>query len=948
MEIDLNSPDEYNNGRLNGSDELALSKSSICMELWHACAGPLISLPRKGTLVVYFPQGHLEQASTSLKQQQMRPYDLPPQIFCRVLNVNLHADQETDEVYAQVTLVPEPEPLEDAVGDKEEDDAGVLNKPTPHMFCKTLTASDTSTHGGFSVPRRAAEDCFPPLDYTQQRPSQELLAKDLHGIEWKFRHIYRGQPRRHLLTTGWSVFVSHKGLVSGDAVLFLRGENGELRLGIRRATRQKSGIPSSILSNQNAHLSVLAAAANAVATKSMFHIFYNPRTSPAEFIIPYQKYVKSCKQPLSIGMRFKMRFETEDTAERRYTGMITAIGDADPARWPGSKWRLLKVEWDEHAANEQQERVSAWEIEPSIAGAGLNVSSGTRTKRLRSTLLSTPVDVAIPDGSRLLDFEESVRFQKVLQGQENMSFKAPSRNDGVGFMKCPILDRKGCNAVPEGFGTARTENEIWSSLERSDISSRLLDFGESVRFQKVLQGQEILPSKASLTSAEVDLLKFQLWDCKRYDAEGSEGATPGNKNWPSLGRPNLAPFSAVFSNKGKFGNAYGTDKLRSEEYSCAQFSNTNMPHLKVFTKPHSGGNRPTCPVNSQNLTTIPGTSPLSSIFSSRARNDSELHVSGTYPVCRTNVFQKNDLYGDYSQPFNRDISAQFDVPKMAVGWQASSVLPRDSDNIQPATCTAGLSSSDPSKKQEKLIEVFLKQHQLPIGFHSTETDRGGVQGKQSCKLFGFSLVEESACMADVISGSIPHGDITQEGSPTIYRHGIVQSSISQNQDNLLKVSVDHSPEALNGSAQQNTLQAVSGLSTLVQTSGRRRTKVHKQGSVVGRAVDLSKLDGYDQLICELERLFDMEGLLNDPKKGWQVLYTDNEDDMMLVGDDPWQEFCNIACKILIYTHDEVQKMTPSMFSDDVNSSEEQPSTVEVSKSSIDNQDSSSPLMTGNQ
>lgn len=38
-------------------------------------------------------------------------------------------------------------------------------KSTPHMFCKTLTASDTSTHGGFSVPRRAAEDCFPPLDY---------------------------------------------------------------------------------------------------------------------------------------------------------------------------------------------------------------------------------------------------------------------------------------------------------------------------------------------------------------------------------------------------------------------------------------------------------------------------------------------------------------------------------------------------------------------------------------------------------------------------------------------------------------------------------------------------------------------------------------------------------------------------------------------------------------
>ncbi|KAF3433890.1 hypothetical protein FNV43_RR24993 [Rhamnella rubrinervis] len=29
-------------------------------------------------------------------------------------------------------------------------------------FSETLTASDTSIHGGLSVPRRAAEDCFPP------------------------------------------------------------------------------------------------------------------------------------------------------------------------------------------------------------------------------------------------------------------------------------------------------------------------------------------------------------------------------------------------------------------------------------------------------------------------------------------------------------------------------------------------------------------------------------------------------------------------------------------------------------------------------------------------------------------------------------------------------------------------------------------------------------------
>jgi hypothetical protein len=36
-------------------------------------------------------------------------------------------------------------------------------RPQTEFFCKTLTASDTSTHGGFSVPRRAAEKIFPPL-----------------------------------------------------------------------------------------------------------------------------------------------------------------------------------------------------------------------------------------------------------------------------------------------------------------------------------------------------------------------------------------------------------------------------------------------------------------------------------------------------------------------------------------------------------------------------------------------------------------------------------------------------------------------------------------------------------------------------------------------------------------------------------------------------------------
>jgi hypothetical protein len=35
-------------------------------------------------------------------------------------------------------------------------------------------------------------------------------------------------------------------------------------------------------------------------------------------------------------------------------------------------------------------------------------------------------------------------------------------------------------------------------------------------------------------------------------------------------------------------------------------------------------------------------------------------------------------------------------------------------------------------------------------------------------------------------------------------------------------------------------------------------------------------------------MFDFDGELKNPCKNWLVVYTDNEGDIMLVGDDPWK------------------------------------------------------------
>ncbi|KZV49018.1 auxin response factor 2 family protein [Dorcoceras hygrometricum] len=345
-------------------------KKSINPELWQACAGPLVNLPAAGTHVVYFPQGHSEQVAASMKKDmdaQIPNYtNLPSKLLCLLHSVTLHADPETDEVYAQMTLQPVSSFDREAL--LRSDLSTKANKPQTDFFCKTLTASDTSTHGGFSVPRRAAEKIFPPLDFTMQPPAQELVARDLHDTVWTFRHIYRGQPKRHLLTTGWSLFVSGKRLFAGDSVLFIRDEKQQLLLGTRRANRQPTNLSSSVLSSDSMHIGILAAAAHAAANNSPFTVFYNPRASPSEFVIPLAKYYKSvCSNQISLGMRFRMMFETEESGTRRYMGTITGISDLDPVRWKNSQWRNLQVGWDESTAGERRNRVSIWEIEPVTA-----------------------------------------------------------------------------------------------------------------------------------------------------------------------------------------------------------------------------------------------------------------------------------------------------------------------------------------------------------------------------------------------------------------------------------------------------------------------------------------------------------------------------------------------------------------------------------------------------
>ncbi|KVI09337.1 auxin response factor 18 [Cynara cardunculus var. scolymus] len=375
-------------------------------QLWHACAGGMIQMPLPSSNVYYFPQGHAEHTLTNVDFSGMPR--VPALILCRVIDVKFLADLETDEVYAKIRLMPLGNIDNGYNGDVDDGvSVGTRNlsesSEKPSSFAKTLTQSDANNGGGFSVPRYCAETIFPRLDYSADPPVQTVIAKDVHGETWKFRHIYRGTPRRHLLTTGWSTFVNQKKLVAGDSIVFVRAENGDLCVGIRRAKRGGAGGPDSssgwnsysgssasfyggfsaylrdnenklIRSGSNRNINSsgrgkvrpedVIEATSLAANGQPFEVAYYPRASTPDFCVKASSLTASLSSQWCAGMRFKMPFETEDSSRISwFMGTVSSVEVADPFHWPNSPWRLLQVTWDEPDLLQNVKRVSPWLVE---------------------------------------------------------------------------------------------------------------------------------------------------------------------------------------------------------------------------------------------------------------------------------------------------------------------------------------------------------------------------------------------------------------------------------------------------------------------------------------------------------------------------------------------------------------------------------------------------------
>ncbi|KAL8144124.1 hypothetical protein V2J09_017156 [Rumex salicifolius] len=806
------------------------ARKNIHSELWHACAGPLTSLPQVGSLVYYFPQGHSEQVAISTKRSatsQVPNYpNLPPQLLCQVHNVTLHADKDTDEIFAQMSLQPI---------NSEKDVLPITGfgpKPSKHpteFFCKTLTASDTSTHGGFSVPRRAAEKLFPPLDFSMQPPTQELVVRDLHDNTWTFRHIYRGQPKRHLLTSGWSVFVGSKRLRAGDSVLFIRDEKSQLMIGVRRANRQQTTLPSSVLSTDSMHIGVLAAAAHAAASRSPFTVFYNPRACPSDFVIPVNQYRKAVYgTQISVGMRFGMMFETEESGKRRYMGTIAGINDLDPLRWPGSKWRSLQVEWDEPGCSDKQNRVSPWEIE-------------------------TP--------------ESLFLFPSLTSG-----FKRPFLPGYLGgeyewgnLMKRPFM------SVPEG-------------------------------------GIGSLPYPMIPNMCSEQAMKMMM--------------RPQSMNYP----PIQGPCSSASMLEGTKPNAQTT--TTSMQMKPQQMPSATVSNNIVLNSPPINHDQ-----NQLNKTNAYQTQPSIDMEKTKKAESEKVKEAESLERCSE---EKNMVSGD---PCNQ-INQQQTIVSQIASTPVTPLL--DTSNLNGLlSCTdtpdwlfqslPGLpqlpsslplcDKQDPCEMNSTLLPPITQE---PWNQHFLDMDDGSMEfnGTNANPSGPSNVMIHNPLQKDVLSPfQYPSSNCLMGnfGSSHDLQSQITSASLADSQPFSIQDFPDNSGGTSSSNVDFDECSLLQNSSTWQQQQQQQQqvnppplrsyTKVQKTGSV-GRSIDVTSFRNYEELRSAIERMFGLDGVLNDPRgSGWKLVYVDYENDVLLVGDDPWEEFVGCVRCIRILSPVEVQQMS---------------------------------------
>ncbi|URE34714.1 auxin response factor [Musa troglodytarum] len=798
----------------------------------------------------------------------------------------------------------------------------------------------------------------------------------------------------------------------GKFVLLFRDEKSQLLLGIRRANRQQPALSSSVLSSDSMHIGILAAAAHAATNNSPFTIFYNPRASRSEFVIPLAKYNKAMYTQVSLGMRFRMMFETEDSGVRRYMGTVTGISDLDPVRWKNSQWRNLQVGWDESTAMERRARVSIWEIEPVATPFYMCPPPYLRPNFAKSPGVPDEYEVGnglhrvmpwLNDDFSLKDSQSAIfpglSLAQWMAVQQNRHLMASATQPACFSPMVASATQDG--AVTEdptkmlSFRTPAASGPCFNSKSSPQAQQQ----NQTLQLPHQLQQQPHLLTQSSVSMQHQ--LQLSPLQQKSINLQQQQFQQPGQlqQSQPQQLRP--------------VANQEATEQQLMQQQTCSGQIGLQTHSSSQYLQPshlQQQGLQGSCLSSMGSLSQsplpqiLPVQQPLECQRSLLQKQQEQLqHIM--QPQIQMQMLQKlqqQQLLSQLSLPLQSQLSQQLtqqnqhfqDFQQQLHG---SSLLPFQSDQLHQAH----KSSSLDSQKSPLLLRTqsSLSGTDVPCSsnFPSTNSNIDSLSLHSKVQQGQKVLVEET--VAPLSDNMLPE---LQSKTQVMAKHEQFNIKESMQMPNQLTVTdqldassttsfclegsghegVSLPPQCLDGNGQDhrdnfllgtmpdNTLLSrglgtgkdiqnlVSGygqqkdgdteLSTadissqsfgvpdmsfkpgcstdVVVTEGvlnrgvwanqppppprmRTYTKVQKRGSV-GRCIDVTRYKGYDDLRCDLARMFGIEGQLEDSyRTEWKLVYVDHENDILLVGDDPWEEFVSCVQSIKILSVAEVQQMS---------------------------------------
>ncbi|XP_076939468.1 auxin response factor 5-like [Bidens hawaiensis] len=747
--------------------------------------------------------------------------------------------------------------------------------------------------------------------------SQELVARDLHDTQWTFRHIYRGQPKRHLLTTGWSHFVSGKRLVAGDSVLFVRDENQQLLVGIRRANTQPTNLSSSVLSSNSMHIGVLAAAAHAAANNSPFTVFYNPRASPSEFVIPLAKYYKAvCTNQISLGMRFRMMFETKESGTRRYMGTITGISDLDPVRWKNSQWRNLQVGWDESTGRDRRTRVSVWEIEPVTAPFLICPTPPFyRPKRPRQpgmpddeSDLDNLFKRTMPWLGEDINKDSGLSLAQWMNMQQSSTLTNPTQSNYLSPLSGPVLQ----NYCPPQM---ISQNNLQFNGQRStmplDQLQKLTLSATMSPLASLIQPQPQAPAQQQLTGHSQQLGQNQIQS--------------------QVNSQNVLQQQSLKQNHQMYRNLQEQQQavVVSQSQSQSQQNNVLQPQFpdqQISQQLQMLYQQKQSPLGQQS-TQQPQDVSQSQSFMRSMSTDQTMDTKPQIPITPLsqqiprNNSQQNLRFSHLSQPKihpnNQILTHGSSLLNGTANGNGQSGITDDvpSCSTSPSTNTGLESQNVNLVKGSSLVSIPKSQSQ---GFFTPTTYLNNINGAHTD-----FLDSPSSATSVIIPQNNHHLQIQNPihlqsdpldnnfGVPSLIvdplttkesTRGLTSNSFGVPDMDFIPIdSTFNETNLLNGGVWAPPPQQLQRKRTY--------TKVYKRGAV-GRSIDMSAYSGYEELKQDLARRFGIEGQLEDRQLAvWQLVYVDHENDVLLVGDDPWEEFVSCVKCIKILSPQEVQQMS---------------------------------------